>query len=124
MKKVFFVFVFFVFSAVCAFAHGANDLIIHGYLVDNICAGKHKNDLVEFVKTHDKTCLLKESSVTAGYSIFSLDDGKLYTFDQASNQAVVSFLKGQDNRVDVVIIAEKNADTLMIEHIANRRIMR
>ena len=124
MQKIFFVMLILGFSCVGAFAHGGNDLIIHGYIVDNMSAAAHKADLASFVKTHDKTCLLKPSCMQSGYSIFSLDDGKLYAFDKASNEEAANFLKSPLNRTDVVIIAEKNGDALMVEHFANRRIVR
>ena len=112
------------FVATSAFAHGSNDLIVHGYVIDNACAGAHKNDLKEFVKKHDKMCLMKADCAKAGYSIYSEDDGQLYKFDEASNQTVAGFLKDPNNRTDVVIIAEKNGENLMIESIKNRRIVK
>ncbi len=107
-----------------AFAHGPNDLILHGTLVDNACAQGHKADLAAFVKTHDKTCMLKGPCSQSGYSILADEGGKLYKFDEEGNNTVAGFLKGANNRTDVVIIAEKHGDLLMIESIKNRRIVR
>ena len=120
----FFLTVVLYFIAAYAFAHGANDLILHGIIVDNACAEANKNNLADFVKTHPKTCMLKPDCMKSGYSIYAEEGGKLYKFDEASNGAVAEFLKGPDNRTDVVIIAEKNGELLMIESIKNRRIVK
>ncbi len=124
MKKIFVLLAIFSLLTVNAFAHGGNDLILHGYIIDNMCVGMHKNDLKEFTKTHEKTCLLKTACANSGYSIYTEDDGQLYKLDAASNGIVTNFLKNPENRTDVVVIAEKNGDALSIESITNRRIVR
>ena len=124
MKRMFSLAVVLCFIAGYAFAHGANDLILHGTIIDNACAQMHKDDLTQFVKTHEKTCLLKADCMKSGYSIYADEDGKLHKFDAASNGAVADFLKDSNNRTDVVIIAEKNGEMLMIESIKNRRIVK
>ena len=124
MKKTIFLAVVLCFMAAHAFAHGGNDLILHGVVIDNMCAGMHKNDLAGFVKTHEKTCMLKPACVKTGYSIYAEEDGQLHKFDAASNDIIANFLKSPDNRTDVVIIAEKNGETLMVESIKNRRIVK
>ena len=124
MKKIFFLAIVLCLSAAYAFAHGGNDLIFHGIIVDNACAEGNKSNLASFVKTHPKTCMLKADCMKTGYSIFAEEDNKLHKFDTASNAAVADFLKGSSNRTDVVIIAEKNGDMLMLESIKNRRIIK
>ncbi len=124
MKKFWLGLVIFLFSTGGAFAHGGNDLILHGYILDNACATKHKDDLAAFANIHDRACLLTPQSAKAGYSLYAKEDGQLHKFDDASNQKVAEFLKNPDNRVDVVVIAEKNGDALMIELIKNQRIVR
>ena len=124
MKRAFLLTVILCFIATYAFAHGANDLILHGIIVDNACAEANKNNLADFVKTHPKTCMLKPDCRKTGYPIYAEEDGKLHKFDAASNGVVADFLKNSGNRTDVVIIAEKNGEMLMIESIKNRRIVR
>ena len=123
MKTVFFLGILFVCLASLAYAHGKNDLVLHGILIDNACAAAHPGDLAAFVKSHDKTCLLKPNCMKAGYSILAEEDGKLYKFDEVSNQDVAEFLKNPNNRTDVVIIAEHHGEALMIERIRNKRIV-
>ena len=122
MKKILSLTVIGCFIAAYAFAHGGNDLILHGFIVDNACAQENKDNLAAFVKAHPKTCMLKAGCMTSGYSIFAEEDGKLHKFDAASNGTVAGFLKDPGNRTDVVIIAEKNGELLMVESIKNRRI--
>lgn len=124
MKKTFLFVALLILITTYAFAHGGNDVILHGIIVDNACAQTHKDNLSEFTKTHEKTCMLKPDCLKSGYSIYAEEDKQLHKFDEASNAKVVDFLKRSDSRVDIVIIAEKNGDALMIEHISNRRIVR
>ena len=124
MKKIFSLTVLLCFIAGYAFAHGANDLILHGIIVDNACAQAHKDSLASFVKDHGKTCMLKADCMKSGYAIYAEEGGKLYKFDEASNGIVADFLKSPANRTDVVIIAEKNGEMLMVESIKNRRIVK
>src|SRR6266850_7326838 len=53
---------------------------LKGYVIDNACAAQNKEKLAEFVKSHPKTCLVKGSCASSGYSIYS--GGKLEKFSK------------------------------------------
>ena len=119
MKRIFFTLMFLSFSVLNVFAHGPNDVILHGIVVDNETAAAHKNDLSAALKTYTKDQAL--AAAKSGYSIYA--DGTLYPLTDGSNTDVVNFLKGNTSVLQVTIIAEKQGDKFWIERIVNKRIV-
>jgi hypothetical protein len=63
-----------------------------GYVIDNACSGRANGpDGLAKVKNHTIKCALMPDCSKSGYALFT--DGKLYKFDEAGNQQVMSLLK-------------------------------
>ncbi|MDD5505470.1 MAG: hypothetical protein PHR73_01785 [Candidatus Omnitrophica bacterium] len=142
MKKILFVLLALCFASSLAFAQNAAQpvvattatetaavvatdtatpeaMVLKGDIIDNMCAGKHKETLAEFVKTHTKECALMPDCVASGYSLFA--DGKLYAFDQDSNAKVAEFLKNADSKLQVTVTAKQVGDELSLASIENQK---
>ena len=121
MKKIFYLAVLLGFVTSIAFAADmptTKAVTLKGYVIDNMCATSNKEKLGEFVKTHTKTCMLKASCLTSGYSIYS--DGKLSKFNKESNSKIQEFLKKEDSKSEVEISAESVGDELNLISIKNQ----
>ena len=116
MKKILFVLIALCFVSSLAFAE---DMILKGDVIDNMCAGADKAALAESVKTHTKECALMPSCMESGYSIFA--DGKLYKFDKDSNVKVVEFLKKADSKLQVTVTTKQVGDELSLVSIENQK---
>ena len=97
----------------------AEVMTIIGTVIDNACAGTHKEDLSVFIKTHPKTCALMPACVASGYSIFS--EGKLMKFDAASSEKIAEFLKMEESKLDVVVTASMVGEELSLVSIENQK---
>jgi hypothetical protein len=101
------------------FGLAAEILSFKGDIIDNMCAAENKDNLGDFLKTHAKECALMTHCVASGYSIYA--DGKLYSFDQASNKKIEEFLRQADSRLQVVVRAEKAGKELTLVSIQNQK---
>jgi len=131
MKKLFLVMLLLGFAVSSVFAQGAGmmastsktameTITLNGQVIDNMCASGHKDDLANFVKTHNKQCVLAPGcGEQTGYSLFS--GGKLYKFTNDSNAMVTSFLKKDENKLDVTVTAQKMGDELKLISIDNQK---
>ncbi|MDD4899624.1 MAG: hypothetical protein PHG68_03390 [Candidatus Omnitrophica bacterium] len=129
MKKLVAGVLLLAFASSLAFAQGAmpstsknamETITLSGQVIDNMCASGHKNDLANFVKTHNKQCVLAPGcGEQTGYSLFS--GGKLYKFSNESNAMVTSFLKKDENKLDVTVTAQKMGDELKLISIDNQK---
>lgn len=133
MRKVALFVLAFCFVAALAFAQGAmesapaaasapvagNTLTLSGVVIDNACAGAHKDSLADFVKTHTKECAIAPGCIESGYSIFA--DGKLYKFDKNSSAKVAEFLKKADSKLQVVVTAKDVNGELSLVSIDNQK---
>jgi hypothetical protein len=97
----------------------ADAVTLKGDIIDNMCAGAHKDGLADFVKAHTKECALAPQCQASGYSIFT--DGKLIKFDAESNPLIAEFLKSPDSKLQVKVIANKVGDELNIVSIENQK---
>ncbi len=117
MKKVLLMMVgVSMLTVALVFAHG-KDVTLKGTLIDNMCAGKHKDDIAAEIKTHPKTCLLKESCAKTGYSLYS--DGKIYHIAKQSQSKVQDFLKEAKNDIQVSVEGDLKDGTIAVEEIEN-----
>ena len=91
---------------------------IRGIIIDNACAGGHKADLANFIKTHTKECLLMPSCEASGYNIFS--EGKLYKLDKDSNAKIAAFLKQNSSTPNVVVKGKISKDMLKVVSVENQ----
>lgn len=123
MKKVFLLGLALSFIASAAFAQtqaAPETITLKGDIIDNVCAGAQKaENLAEFVKTHAKQCAISPACETAGYSIFA--DGMLTKFDKESNLKVAEFLKKEESKLQVEVVAKKVGDELSIVSIGNQQ---
>jgi type 1 fimbria pilin len=121
MKKLMFaaVALCFVASLVSAVPARAASMTFNGVIIDNMCAGSHKAELADFIKTHTKDCALMPGCVASGYAIYA--DGKLYEFDKASNAKVVTFLKKKESKLQVKVVADKVGGKLSLVSIENAK---
>jgi len=98
----------------------AEALTLKGSIIDNQCACKQTPEqLSEFVKTHTKECALLPACAASGYSIFA--DNVLYKFDKESNVKVGEFLKQENNKLSVLVVAKKIGDELNLVSIDNQK---
>ena len=98
----------------------ADAITLKGDIIDNMCAGAHKEGLADFVKTHTKECALMPQCKASGYSIFT-DDGKLMKFDAESNPLIAEFLTSSDSKLHVKVIANKVGEELNLVSIENQK---
>ncbi len=78
--------------------------LIRGYLIDNMCANSHKDDLANFVKTHPKECAIAPGCMESGYSLFTeFEGGKLFKFDKESSDKIAEYLKKEDSSLAVIL---------------------
>jgi opacity protein-like surface antigen len=109
----------FAFAAESVSATVGNAVMpIKGTIIDNMCAGAHKADMGEFIKTHTKSCALMTDCAASGYSIYA--DGKLMQFDKGSSAKIEEFLKKDDSKLEVVVETEKVGDELKLVSIKNQ----
>lgn len=129
MKKLFLVVVaicvvpFYVFAqetvVPMATATPEGTITLKGIIIDNMCAGlKTPEELTGFVKTHTKQCALMPNCLAGGYSI--LVDGKLIKFDKESSAKIEKFLKKEDSKLEVEIIAKMEGEELSLISIENQ----
>jgi len=93
-------------------------MTLKGDIIDNMCANGHKDELADFVKTHTKKCALMPSCAASGYSLYA--DGELHRFDVTSNAKIEEFLKEENSKLQVVVIAKKIGEELSLVSIANQ----
>ena len=117
MKKATFALLLVGFAALSLLA--GETIILKGTIIDNHCAAMGKDNLAEFVKTHTKACALMPDCAASGYSIFA--DGNLYRFDQTSSKKIEEFLKRPDNKLQVVVEAEKVGEEIKLVSIENQK---
>lgn len=113
-----------IFAAAVFAAAKSESKTLTGYVIDNMCAGEHQPgaDITDAAKEHTKDCALMPSCVTSGYAL--VVDGKLYKFDDKSNEKVQAIIKhtktkeglqlkvegevGDDGTIHATSIAEVN----------------
>ena len=100
-------------------APAAETMTINGTLIDNLCAGAHKEDLAEFVKAHPKSCAIMPDCVASGYSLVS--DGTITKLDNDSNAKIAEFLKKEDSLLQVEVSAVKVGEELSLVSIENQK---
>lgn len=100
-------------------APAAQTMTMKGVIIDNLCAGAHKEDLAEFVKTHPKSCALMPGCAASGYSLVS--DGVITKFDKDSSDKVEAFLKKEDSALQVEVSVKKVGEELSLVSIANQK---
>lgn len=99
-------------------SHLGETITLEGDIIDNMCAGGHKDDLAEFVASHTKSCALMPNCIASGYSLFV--DGKLHKFDDASNTKIEEFLKKSDSKLQVSVTITKTEDLISLVSIKNQ----
>lgn len=119
MKKLLFVVLALCFISSYAFAQAETTVTIKGTIIDNACGQAHATDISEFIKTHPKTCALMPDCVASGYSIYA--DGKLSKFDKDSSAKIAEFLKKEDSKLDVEVVADKKGEELVLVSIENQK---
>ena len=103
-----------------AAAVAPESVTIEGDIIDNMCADSQKPEaLAAFVSTHTKQCALMPDCEASGYSIYS--DGALTKFDAESSAKVAEFLKKEDSKLQVVVVASKTGDELSLVSIENQK---
>ncbi|MFA5059369.1 MAG: hypothetical protein WC676_01930 [Candidatus Omnitrophota bacterium] len=93
-------------------------VVLQGYVLDNMCAQAHQNDLAEFAPTHPKTCALEPDCAASGFSIYA--DGKLSKFDKESSAKIEEFLKAEGNESKVEVTAKDVNGELSLISITNQ----
>jgi len=97
---------------------GGKTTTMEGYVIDSKCAEANKDNLGEFVKTHEKDCALAPACKASGYNLYS--DGKLYKFDKASSAKVGKFLAKDDSKLHVKAdIENEKGDMVKLVKITN-----
>lgn len=127
MKKLFLALL--VVCAVTSFAFAQGDapvattsdqaVAIKGIIIDNMCAGSHKDSLAEFVKANPKSCILMPDCASSGFSIYA--DGKLTKLDKESSAKIEEFLKKEDSKLEVDVTAKKAGEELNLVSVENKK---
>lgn len=89
-----------------AFAQAKGETVtLKGTIIDNMCAGQQTpKTMPEFIKTHKKECALMDACIKSGYSLVVGD--KLYRFDSESSGKILNFLKRDDSKLNVEVVAK------------------
>ncbi len=116
VAAVLFVSFAFGLATVAVAAEKAKTMTMTGTIIDTKCATANKDKLDEFVKTHPKECAM--ACKDTGYNLYS--DGKLWKFDEDSNEKVHKFLKKADSKLHVKAeIKHEKGDKIKLVSIAN-----
>ena len=98
----------------------AEALALKGYIIDNQCAGTQTAEQLSlFVLSHPKACALLPECAASGYSIFA--DNVLYKFDKDSSVKVEEFLKQENSKLLVTVVAKKVGEELNLVSIENQQ---
>ena len=92
-------------------------ITLTGTIIDNMCAGKNRADLENFIKTHTKECALEPPCAGSGYSLYHY--GALIPFDDESNKKIEQFLKKKNTTLKVSVVVKKAADKYSLISIKN-----
>jgi type 1 fimbria pilin len=102
-----------------AFAAGeGREVKLNGYIIDNMCASAHPNDLAETAKGHPTACATMPNCLKSGYSVVA--DGTQYKLDEEGNKKVVALLKGGKSKKGFAVVVEGTVEgeTLRVKKIA------
>jgi hypothetical protein len=94
----------------------ANQIVLNGDIIDNMCASAHKDSLSSFVPTHTRSCALAPNSKASGYSLYA-NDGKLVSFKRSNDKKIISFLEKKGSKLQVVVVADQVGDSLNLVSI-------
>lgn len=91
---------------------------LNGYVIDNMCASAHPNDLADTAKGHPTACATMPNCMKSGYSVVA--DGTQYKLDEEGNKKVVGLLKGGKSKKGLAVVVEGTVegDTLKVKKIA------
>lgn len=78
---------------------------VEGIIMDNMCMGKFKDNLVDEAKTHTKDCALMDACKASGYAIIQ-SDGTVVKLDEKGNELAVTALEGTSKEKDLQVKAE------------------
>jgi hypothetical protein len=97
--------------------YGGSMASFKGYLVDNACAGKMKDDLSK-AKGHPKGCALMRNCAASGYALIT-DDGKVYKLDEEGNKKAAEAYKNtkSDKGLAVNVEGTLDGDTLKVSKL-------
>ena len=102
-----------------AFAAGeGKEVKLTGYVIDNMCASAHPNDLAEKAKGHPTACATMPNCMKSGYSVVA--DGTQYKLDEEGNKKVVALLKTGKTKKGLNVNVEGilEGETLKVKKIA------
>jgi hypothetical protein len=101
-----------------AFAAGeGREVKLNGYIIDNMCASAHPNDLADTAKGHPTACATMPNCIKSGYSVVA--DGIQYKLDEDGNKKVIALLKGAKSKKGFAVAVEGTVegDTLRVKKI-------
>ncbi len=71
----------------------AKEVMLHGYIVDAMCAkgmAKNSDTVMKKAAAHTKGCALEEACASSGFGVFA--DGKWYKFDEAGDKQALELI--------------------------------
>jgi hypothetical protein len=96
------------------------EIKINGYLMENYCLREENpKDVLEFTKMHPKNCLLLPICIKSGFLVVSSDGAAQYQLDDASADAVVSYLEGENSTTHIKAIIKKAGNKYHLVSIDN-----
>jgi hypothetical protein len=104
LRKSFFAALVIAFAVAAIATAQDKEVKLTGYIIDNMCAAAHPNDLGETAKGHPTACSTMPNCMKSGYSL--VVDGKQYKFDDDGNKKVMSLLKGSKTKKGLTVAVE------------------
>jgi hypothetical protein len=107
-----------VVGTVALAAGEGKEIKLNGYVIDNMCASAHPNDLAEKAKGHPTACATMPNCMKSGYSVVA--DGTQYKLDEEGNKKVIALLKGGKSKKGLAVIVEgtMEGETLRVKKVA------
>jgi len=93
-------------------------ITVKGIIIDNMCAIENKNNLSNFIETHDKDCALMSHCAASGFSLYR--DGRLMEFDKESNSRILKFIKTTDSSMNVEVTVKRSGKKWNLLRIIKR----
>ena len=118
LRKSFFAALVIAFAVAAIATAQDKEVKLTGYIIDNMCASAHPNDLAETAKGHPTACATMPNCMKSGYSLVA--DGKQYKLDEDGNKKIMSLLKGTKTKKGLVVAVEGTVEgeTLHVKKVS------
>jgi len=99
----------------------AKETILHGYVVDAMCAkgiARKPETAMKKAASHTRSCALDEDCAASGFGVFS--DGKWYKFDEAGDKQALELVKNskKPKGLSVMVSGRQQGELFSVTTIA------